>query len=76
MSEWAMLLNAEDIVLNDLIIVEREDGRTTKLRYINTKDDKYVMLKDGLGDTWCFCADSLEEIDGKDRVIIGKFEAE
>lgn len=76
MSEWEILVDSEDISVGDLIVCERENGKTMKMKFTKIKDSKYVMLKDGLGELWHFDINSLEEIEGQDRIIIGKFEAE
>jgi hypothetical protein len=74
MNEWQLLVESEEIEPGDLIVVEKENGKTMRMRFTKIKEGKYVMLKDGLGDLYHFSADSLEEIDGQNRIIVGKYE--
>lgn len=73
MSEWNLLCDAEDINVNDRIVVECEDGSTQVMRYVGTEKGKYIKLRDNSLDIIYFSVEDLGEIEG-DRMVLGKYE--
>lgn len=70
MSEWLLLVDAEDIKVGNYINVESEDGSTSKMKLIRYSD-KYVQLKSKTGEIIKFSAESLESKE-EDLLIVGK----
>lgn len=70
MSEWLLLVDAEDIKVGNSIVVESEDGSTSKMKLIKYSE-KYVYLKAKTGEIIKFNSDSLESKE-EDLLIIGK----
>jgi len=68
--EWLLLIDAEDIKVGNAIVVEGEDGSTSKMKLIKYSD-KYVYLKSKTGEIIKFSAESLESKE-EDLLIVGK----
>jgi hypothetical protein len=69
--EWELLVEAEDIKIGNLIVVESEDGSTESMKLM--KQGKVIVLRDEFGELKRFDPESLEELGGT-TVIVGKNE--
>jgi len=74
LSEWELLCAAAGIEQGDAVSVEREDGETVLMVFMNVSRGN-VKLRDRDGSMHKFSASSLEEVDGS-AMITGKSDEE